>query len=175
MTRLEREQPLTGDQVVLRRIRAGDVDELEALFSEPAVARWWPLFNREKIEAELLNPDDDTTVYLITVDGHMAGIIQSWEETDPEYRHAGLDIAVATRRHGTGVAVDALRTLARHLVRTEGHHRLTIDPAVDNERAIACYKKIGFRPVGVMRRYERGADGTFHDGLLMDLLSDELE
>jgi len=24
-----------------------------------------------------------------------------------------------------------------------------------------------------MRRYERGPDGTFHDGLLMDLLRDE--
>jgi aminoglycoside 6'-N-acetyltransferase len=26
----------------------------------------------------------------------------------------------------------------------------------------------------VMRRYERGPDGTFHDGLLMDLLAEEL-
>lgn len=33
---------------------------------------------------------------------------------------------------------------------------------------------VGFRPVGVMRRYERGADGDWHDGLLMDLLADEL-
>ena len=28
--------------------------------------------------------------------------------------------------------------------------------------------------VGVMRNYERGVDGTWHDGLLMDLLADEL-
>jgi len=33
---------------------------------------------------------------------------------------------------------------------------------------------VGFRPVGVMRRYERGGDGRFHDGLLMDLLRGEL-
>jgi hypothetical protein len=26
----------------------------------------------------------------------------------------------------------------------------------------------------VMRQYERGGDGQFHDGLLMDLLRDEL-
>jgi aminoglycoside 6'-N-acetyltransferase len=25
----------------------------------------------------------------------------------------------------------------------------------------------------VMRRYERGSDGTWHDGLLMDLLAEE--
>jgi aminoglycoside 6'-N-acetyltransferase len=28
--------------------------------------------------------------------------------------------------------------------------------------------------VGVMRQYERQADGRWHDGLLMDLLRDEL-
>ena len=35
-------------------------------------------------------------------------------------------------------------------------------------------EKVGFKPVGIMRSYERGMDGTFHDGLLMDLLAHEL-
>ncbi len=166
---------VSGDRVVLRPLQVIDVDALEKMFAEPAVARWWPRFDRQKIEAELLHPDEDTTVYAITVDDELAGVIQSCEDDEPDYRHAGLDIAVATRWHGTGVAVDALRTLARHLVKVQGHHRLTIDPAADNSRAIACYEKVGFRAVGVMRRYERGADGTFHDGLLMDMLADELE
>jgi RimJ/RimL family protein N-acetyltransferase len=47
---------------------------------------------------------------------------------------------------------------------------ITIDPAAANQRAIRCYSAVGFRPVGVMRRYERGADGSFHDGLLMELV-----
>jgi aminoglycoside 6'-N-acetyltransferase len=54
------------------------------------------------------------------------------------------------------------------------HHRITIDPAAANSRAIRCYEKAGFRPVGVMRQYERGADGQFHDGLMMDLLRGDL-
>ena len=28
---------------------------------------------------------------------------------------------------------------------------------------IRAYEKVGFRPVGVMRRYELGPDGTFPD------------
>jgi aminoglycoside 6'-N-acetyltransferase len=56
----------------------------------------------------------------------------------------------------------------------QGHHRFTIDPAVANERAIRAYAKLGFRSVGVMRAYELGADGTWHDGRLMDLLAGEL-
>jgi len=45
--------------------------------------------------------------------------------------------------------------------------------AADKEAAIRCYAKVGFRPVGVPRRYERGNDGRYRDGLLMDLLADE--
>jgi aminoglycoside 6'-N-acetyltransferase len=35
------------------------------------------------------------------------------------------------------------------------------------------YGKVGFKPVGVMRKYERDASGKWSDGLLMDLLAEE--
>ena len=106
------------------------------------------------------------------VDGKVVGLIQSWEETEAEYRHAGIDIALHPDVHEQGLGTDAVRTLARHLFDHDGHHRVTIDPAADNLRAIRCYEKVGFRPVGIMRQYERSRDGTWHDGLLMDLISD---
>jgi aminoglycoside 6'-N-acetyltransferase len=55
-----------------------------------------------------------------------------------------------------------------------GHHRFTIDPSAQNDRAIKASERVGFKPVGLLRRYERGPDGSFHDGLLMDLLIEEL-
>ena len=90
------------------------------------------------------------------------------------YRHAGIDLFVATAHQGRGLGSDAIRTLARHLIEERGHHRLSIDPAADNGRAIRAYERVGFRRVGVLRAYERGPDGTWHDGLLMDLLAGEL-
>jgi RimJ/RimL family protein N-acetyltransferase len=46
-----------------------------------------------------------------------------------------------------------------------------IDPAVDNERAIACYRACGFTSVGVMKAYERNHEGAgWHDALLMELV-----
>ncbi len=45
-----------------------------------------------------------------------------------------------------------------------------IDPAADNHAAIACYSVVGFKPVGITRSYERSADGSWSDGLLMDML-----
>jgi len=70
-------------------------------------------------------------------------------------------------------AVDA-SAVARRLIEEDGHHRITIDPAADNEHAISAYEKVGFRRVGTMRRYQRMSDGTWIDGLLMELLADEL-
>jgi aminoglycoside 6'-N-acetyltransferase len=104
----------------------------------------------------------------------VVGLIQYAEENEPDYRHAGIDIFLDPAWHGRGLGADALRTVARYLFDVRGHHRLTIDPAASNERAIRSYRRVGFRPVGVMRRYERGPDGTWHDGLLMDLLVEEL-
>jgi aminoglycoside 6'-N-acetyltransferase len=114
------------------------------------------------------------TAYVIELDDRVVGWIQWQEEKDPEYRHASMDIYVDPEVHGRGVGTDAVRTLARHLIIDHGHHRLTIDPAADNAVAIRCYSKVGFRPVGITRKSERGPDGTWHDGLLMDLLAEEL-
>ena len=90
------------------------------------------------------------------------------------YRHAGIDIYLSHRGQGQGLGTEAVSLLARFLCEQRGHHRLTIDPAAANHRAIRCYEKVGFRRVGVLREYERGPDGRFHDGLLMDLLRPEL-
>ena len=104
----------------------------------------------------------------------IAGSIQASEETDPDYRHASIDLFLSAAHQDRGLGTDAIRTVARYLFEVRGHHRLTIDPSAANERAIRAYGRVGFRPVGVMRDYERGADGTFHDGLLLDLLRAEL-
>ena len=114
------------------------------------------------------------TGFAIEVGDTLIGAIGYSEEETPDYRHAGIDLFLATDSQGRGLGPEALCLLGRHLIEERGHHRLVIDPAASNERAIKAYERAGFKPVGVMRSYERGPDGTFHDGLLMDLLAEEL-
>ena len=165
---------LTGDLVTLRPIRPSDREALEAVLRDPTVAAVWDTRGAQVSTDELLATDAGWTVWAIEVGGEFAGSIQASEELDPDYRHAGIDIFMSSRFQGRGLGTDAVRTLARYLLEVRGHHRLTIDPAADNARAIHTYEKVGFKPVGVMRQYERGVAGTFHDGLLMDLLAGEL-
>ena len=146
------------------------VVELMAL---PEVQPWWGTWDAARVREGLLE-DDDSTYLAIVHGGRLVGIIGYYEEDDPEYRHAGMDISVHPDVFGTGVALDALRTVCRMLVDERGHHRLIIDPNANNARAIAAYRKLGFRDIGIMRRYEKQVDGTWEDGLLMDMLADEL-
>ena len=83
--------------------------------------------------------------------GAAAGCIQFSEETDPDYFSAAVDIFVGTAAQGRGVGPDAMRTLIRWLMDVRGHHRVTVDPAAENARAIHVYEKLGFGRVGVMR------------------------
>jgi aminoglycoside 6'-N-acetyltransferase len=165
---------LRGPQLTIRPGGPGDVPALRAILAEPSVAQWWGEPDpAAEIEASLRG-DDDSVLLIVEIDGAVAGGIQFHEETDPMYRHAGIDIYLGTRHQGRGAGRAAVALLARYLLEQRGHHRITIDPAVANERAIRSYSSVGFRPVGVLRQYERGPDGTFHDGLLMDLLRGEL-
>jgi RimJ/RimL family protein N-acetyltransferase len=112
--------------------------------------------------------------FAIEVQGALAGWLGYNEELDPDYRYVSLDIFLAPEYQGRRLGRLALWLAAGWLFDQRGHHRLTIDPACANTRAIRAYEAVGFHPVGVMRRYERGADGNWHDNLLMDLLRDEL-
>jgi aminoglycoside 6'-N-acetyltransferase len=159
---------LAGALVRLRPATDADLPALTDIRKTPQVyERWGGGFD------DML-ADPDTPVLAIRYEDRVVGAIQFSEEEDPDYRHAGIDIYLDPSVHGRGLGADAVRTVARHLIEDLGHHRLVIDPAADNEAAIRCYAKVGFRPVGIMRRYERSPDGTWHDGLLMDLLADEL-
>ncbi|HEY7034540.1 MAG TPA: GNAT family protein [Thermomicrobiales bacterium] len=167
-------ETISGERVLLRTPVDTDVPRLAEILADPAVAGWWGHWDRDRVRREIVHRGDETVPFAIELDGRVIGYIQYSEDNDPDYRRAGIDLFLHPAWHGRGLGADALRTLARYLFDVRGHHRLTIDPAADNHRAIRSYRRVGFRPVGIMRRYERGPDGTWHDGLLMDMLREDL-
>jgi aminoglycoside 6'-N-acetyltransferase len=152
-------------------VRGDDAAALLALLTEPSVARWWHEWDAARVQRDLIEQDEEH-VLVIEVGGELAGLLLVYEEPD-EYKHAALDVSLAGAHQGQGLGPEALRLVITHLIEQRGHHRFTIDPAAHNDNAIRAYAKLGFKPVGVLRRYELGAGG-WHDGLLMDLLADEL-
>jgi aminoglycoside 6'-N-acetyltransferase len=159
---------IAGPTLTLRPVAPADVAALRAIHAAEGVARWWgPPGERWPLE------EDEPGLVLLTVwrAAAIVGFIQFWEETDPRYRSAAIDLFVDPAHHREGIASEALTVLVAHLLTERGHHRITIDPALDNAGAIACYAGVGFTPVGVMRAYERDPSTDVpHEALLMELV-----
>lgn len=161
----------TPSGLVIRPLARGDEAALLRIHRAPEVKRWWD----EPEEGFPWEDDPDSTRLVIEVEGAVAGLIQFYEEPTPKYRYAAIDLFLDPALHGRGLGTETVRRVVRDLIEDRGHHRITVDPATTNAVAIRVYEKVGFKPVGVMRRYERDATGDgWHDGLLMELLADEL-
>lgn len=157
-------------QLLLRPLANGDEAELRRIHMTPEVLRWW-----DTPDKRFPWDEPESTRLTIVVDGTVAGLIQYWEEREPKYRHAGIDLFLDPALHGRGIGSEAVRRVVRQLIEERGHHRVTIDPATANTAAIMAYEKVGFKAVGVMRQSERDVvGGGWHDSLLMELLASDV-
>ena len=160
---------MRGPRVRLEPLAPRHHRRLEELRREPGVTRWW-----QEPRDDFLADEANVHKYAVLLSEDVIGFVQWYEEPDPMYRHAGVDLFLDPAVHGRGLGTEVVRVVCAHLIDERGFHRIVIDPEAANEVAIACYRKVGFKPVGVMRRYQRDSSGEWQDGLLMDLLAEEL-
>jgi aminoglycoside 6'-N-acetyltransferase len=151
-------------ELLLRALQPDDAADLLRIHATPEVVRWWG----EPEQGFPFSDEPEQTRLSILVDGAVAGMLQYWEESTPRYRHATIDLFLDPPLHGQGIGTQALWLLSEHLLDEHTHHRLTIDPAVENAAAIRSYEKAGFRGVGLMRAYEHRGAGDYRDALLME-------
>jgi aminoglycoside 6'-N-acetyltransferase len=159
---------LSGPRVRLVAVAPEHRERLSELRLKPGVLRWW-----QDPQDGWLDDEADTEKYTVLLEEQVIGFAEWYEETDATFRHAGIDLFLDPAFHGQGLGTETMQVICAHLIDDRGLHRIVIDPEVENEVAIACYRKVGFRPVGVMRRYQRDRFGEWKDGLLLDLLAGE--
>ena len=165
---------LSGNRnITLRPLQVDDLVKVAGIQAEPGVARWWGLPSETNLRRQAEESGDEKA-FAVEWEGELVGLVEYYEEDEPDFHHSSIDVFISGRVQGRGLGPEAIRTLARYLIGERGHHRLTIDPAADNAAAIRAYEKVGFRTVGIMREYWRSPDGVWRDGLLMDLLAREL-
>jgi aminoglycoside 6'-N-acetyltransferase len=163
---------LDGDRIVLRPLGEPDIPHVVAMNALPEVARWWEPREPDYVRAKL--DEENQACWVVELEGDVIGYVQAYEETHREYRHAGLDLFLRPEMHGCGLGQDIVRTVCRYLV-DRGHHRIVIDPAEANVRAIRCYEAVGFRRVGILREYWWDhVEKRWANGVLLDLLAGEL-
>jgi aminoglycoside 6'-N-acetyltransferase len=162
---------LQGQRVRLRPLAPEHLAPLAELMQAPSVVEWWGHFDEERLREELLDYPS-VGAFAVEFEGRLVGVVDYYEVAYPQNYHATLDIAMGSAYQGLGLGSDALRILIDYLVKERGHHRLTIDPSVENLAAVRCYEKLGFERVGIMHKCDRAPDGRWRDGVLLELVVD---
>ena len=98
------------------------------------------------------------TPYLAMLDAEPVGYVQSYVAADMgngwwtdvcDRGVLGTDQFIADgRRLGQGLGTGMVRRFASFLFEDPGVSRIQVDPAVENRRAIRCYQRAGFTPMG---------------------------
>ncbi|WP_083781938.1 GNAT family N-acetyltransferase [Kineococcus radiotolerans] len=134
----------------LRRSHRSDAETIAAWLGREEVHRWWggaPVPLEEVVEKYTGDRLPEVAVYVVETAGRPVGLIQAWQDDG-----CGLDMFIAADEQGAGVGPAAARALAEDLT-ARGWRDLTVDPAVDNVRAVRAWRRAGFAPTG-----ERGVD-----------------
>ncbi len=100
--------------------------------------------SREEVAREYLGwrqGDEVVLSFVVLRDDVPIGYVQAWSDEPPV---GGIDIVLVPAAHGRGYGADAVAALARYLQHELGWTRITVDPALDNARAIRAFEKAGF-------------------------------
>jgi RimJ/RimL family protein N-acetyltransferase len=172
---------LQGKRVRLRGPRNDDADALFALFSDPAVMRYWSrppmttLGEAQGLVGEMLDSFEQRSLFnwMVTArdDDSVIGTCTLFR-IDPRHRHAEIGYALRSDHWGRGIASEAVALVLDWAFRRLDLQRVEadIDPRNDGSRQLLA--RLGFSSEGVMRqRFFVGDEAT--DSEIFGLLAED--
>jgi RimJ/RimL family protein N-acetyltransferase len=113
--------------------------------------------------------EDSGVTFVSEDDGQLMGVVFGSRGFARRNRHSlYIVIGVLQARVGRGVGRSLFEALESWAL-SRGLHRLELNVAVENARAIALYEKFGFEREGV-KRHSRRIDGAYTDEFYMSKL-----
>ncbi len=168
-----------GKKTILRAYRKEDAASAVKLFNDAEFRRLLeprPLLpvslpEEEAFVSNAMNPKDRNRAFDFAVTTLQGKYIGGCSFFDFNHRTGivTIGIAIADKNFwGKGYGTDALRTLLRLLFHELNARKVMLNVFAFNERAIACYKALGFREEGRLKE-QVYRDGTYHDEVIMAL------
>jgi aminoglycoside 6'-N-acetyltransferase len=137
---------IRGERTVLRPASEDDLDLLVGWLADPEVYRWWegrPLSRDQVADVYTGGRRPEVEPFVIEADGVPVGYLQIWQGTETS---GGIDMFLVPGARGRGLGPDAARAAADFLLDHRGWSEVTVDPLVDNLRAIRAFQRAGFTP-----------------------------
>lgn len=144
-----------AESVVIDPMRLRDLGDIMKIEKLSFTTPW----SKQAFLSELL--DNDRAYYLVAkVNERAVGYIGIWLIAGEGHV---TNVAVHPDYRGRGIG-NQLMTAIERLAGERGVNRLTLEVRVSNERAQNLYRKLGYLPAGIRRRYYRDND---EDALIM--------
>lgn len=126
--------------------------------------------NEAQVREWLRERTAGTNLFFIVADRHTDAALGYLQFTgfDPVDSRADLGICLGSEAQGRGVGSEALRLAFVYLHQTWNLRKLSLRVRSDNERAMRCYRRLGFEACGLLREHVR-LEGSWCDVVLMDL------
>lgn len=121
------------------------------------------------------NSNPECTFVIVTLDNNqMIGTV-SLESIDHVNRCATLGIFIGEKNfRSKGYGTEAIRLILEYGFKYLNLENINLDVMSFNERALACYKKCGFKEYG-RRRKCKFVNDKYYDQVSMDILKEEFE
>lgn len=179
---------LTGEKVVLRPFRDGDLPALRAVLLDPEARVLTGSVHDESTAQEPEHPDEEESLLrwystrndqvdrldLAVADkatGECVGevVLNQW---DPGNESCNFRVFLGPRGRDRGFGTEATRLIVGYGFEHLGLHRISLEVYAFNPRARRVYEKVGFRAEGVLRESLR-YNGQWVDATIMSILAPE--
>jgi RimJ/RimL family protein N-acetyltransferase len=163
-----------GREITVRFLTAEDKERLVEMFasmSDEALKWGMPPYTREVVERWINNIP--SLIPLVAEDNNwIVGYATIFKYPHPRRKGVG-DLAMYLHQdfHNAGLETAILDYLLG-LARKEGVHRMGLHVIADNKIAIHLYEESGFKVEGAMKDSYFGADGKYHDEIVMGITWD---
>jgi len=157
---------MSGARFTFRTLSESDIPMLHRWLRRPHLLEWWRgEQSLQDVRAKYLpriRTEDGARPFIALLDGEPAGYIQYYlaDKGDPDWWPdwwpdgpgpgvLGIDQFLADpERLGRGLGTLMVSAFVARLFEDPSVTEIRVDPHPDNERAIRCYEKVGFRRVG---------------------------
>ena len=172
-------EKIPGERLFLSPQHPDDANLYAKWLNDPAVTvplgGYSMMFTPAKLRKDLENNEDTSAHWYSIVlreDERLIGTVHlmniNWV-----HRSATLGIYIGEQAdRGCGYGAEAIRLLLGYGFNTLNLHNIQLQVLANNEQAIACYEKVGFREIG-RRREAEFHGGKYFDVVHMDILSHE--
>lgn len=177
------------DRLAVRALTEGDIPQMARWLSDPEVLRYYEgrdqPYDEGRVRQKFFSEERERIEQLFVLyDGVPLGYAQvypleaderasyGYTAAQPDGAVYGLDLFIGeTMYWNRGIGTQLVMALTRYAVEAHDAFIVTLDPRVENARAVRCYEKAGYRIVKRLPSRELH-EGAWHDCWLMEWRAD---